>query len=125
MDEEKYYEFVDLYKNPEHFGKLKEFDISEEDYSSSCGDRFNVYLKIEKDKIKDASFEGSGCIISTVSVSKVCGYILGKSLTDVKGMGLEDVKKIVGVNQISISRIPCAMIGLETIKKALNSKNRQ
>jgi NifU-like protein involved in Fe-S cluster formation len=123
MDEAKYYEFVDLYKNPEHFGKLKDYNLSEEEYSTSCGDRFRVYIKMDKKKVKEASFEGSGCIIATVSISKVCGYIIGKTKEEIIKMGLDDVKKIVGVDQISLSRISCATIGLETIKKALaNSK---
>lgn len=122
MDEEKYYEFIDLYKNPEHFGKLKEYDVSEEDYSSSCGDVFKVYVKLDDNKIKDASFEGSGCIISTVSISKVCGDIINKSIEDVEKMTLENVKSIIGVEKISLSRVPCAMVGLETIRKALKKK---
>jgi NifU-like protein involved in Fe-S cluster formation len=121
MDESKYYEFIDLYKNPEHFGKLKDFDASEENYSSSCGDKFVVYIKMDSGSIRDISFEGNGCIISTVSLSKLCGAIIGKRTAEVDNMQISDVKKLIGVDQISLSRIPCAMIGLETVKKALKS----
>lgn len=123
MDESRYYELVDLYKNPEHKGKLDDFDFKAEEYSSSCGDKFSVYIKMDGERIKEASFEGNGCIISTVSISKVCGAITGKTTGGVESMGLEDVKKLLGIDKISLSRIPCATIGLETIKKALNKKS--
>jgi nitrogen fixation NifU-like protein len=119
MDEEKYYDFIDLYKDPEHKGKPEAFDLSEEGYSTSCGDSFNVYIKLDGDRIRDVSFEGNGCIISTVSISKLCGYAVGKNIEDVKKLGLDDIKKLIGIEHISTSRIGCAMVGLETIKKAL------
>jgi NifU-like protein involved in Fe-S cluster formation len=119
MDEDKYYELIDIYKNPEHSGKLQDFDVSEEGYSTSCGDTFNVYLKMENGTIKEASFEGNGCIISTVSISKLCSEVVGKSSDKVNSMGLEDVKRIIGIDHISASRVGCALVGLETIKKAL------
>ena len=122
MDESKYYEFIDLYKNPEHFGKPARFDLSEEGYSQSCGDKFAVYIEMDGGNIRDAFFEGSGCIISTVSLSKLCGAMIGKPVAEVEKMQLADVKKLIGVDQISLSRIPCAMIGLETVKKALKSR---
>ncbi len=121
MNEEKYYEFVDLYKNPDHKGKLKDFDFKAEEYSSSCGDVFTVYLKMENGKVKDATFEGNGCIISTVSISKTCGDIVGKTPEEIKKMSLGEIKKIVGVDEISLSRIKCATIGLDTIKEALRN----
>ncbi len=119
MDEEKYYEFVDLYKNPEHHGKPEDYDVAEEEHSSSCGDVFKVYIKMDGGRIKNASFDGSGCIISTVSISTTCGEVIGKTADEVQRMNLDDVKRIVGVDQISLSRIKCATIGLETIKKTL------
>ncbi len=119
MDEEKYYEFIDLYKDPEHKGKLEDFDLSEEGYSTSCGDSFSVYIKLDGDKINKVSFDGNGCIISTVSLSKLCGYLPGKDTGEVKNMTLDDIKKLIGIEHIGSSRIGCAMVGLETIKKAL------
>lgn len=115
-----YYDMVDLYKNPHHYGKLKEFDLHSEDSSSSCSDSFAVYIKTDAGHIADLSFDGSGCIISTVSMSKVCDFLVGKELSKVKYMGLEDVKKLIGIDKISMNRINCAMIGLETIKKAVS-----
>lgn len=115
-----YYDMVDVYKNPHHYGKLKEFDLHSEGSSSSCSDSFVVYVKTDTGKISDISFEGSGCVVSTVSMSKVCDFLVGKDISVIKDMGLEDIKKLIGVDNISMNRVNCAMIGLKTIKKAVS-----
>lgn len=122
MDEEKYYDMIELYKHPEHFGKPEDFDVEHEEYSSSCGDVFKVYLKMDGDIVKDASFEGSGCVISTISISKLCGEITGKKIHDILSMNLDDIKRIISVDAINSSRVKCATIGLETVKAALSKR---
>ena len=59
---------LDHHKKPRNFRKL-EGGRHVEGYNPLCGDRVTVYLKMEGDVIKDISFEGSGCAISTASAS--------------------------------------------------------
>jgi nitrogen fixation NifU-like protein len=47
-----------------------------------CGDRVTVFLEIEGDKIKDVSFEGRGCAISTASASLMTEVLKGKTLAE-------------------------------------------
>jgi nitrogen fixation NifU-like protein len=47
-----------------------------------CGDRVTVYLEIEGDRIKDVSFEGRGCAISTASASLMTEVLKGKTLAE-------------------------------------------
>ena len=123
MEDDKFYELVELYRNPEHYGKLSKYNYSEAGYSPSCGDKFSVYLDVENGIIKDASFDGKGCVISTVSLSKLCSYIIGKPLKEVKEMELKDIKNLLGMDEISISRVKCATVGLDTIKKIYKEIN--
>ncbi|MCL4399317.1 iron-sulfur cluster assembly scaffold protein [Candidatus Parvarchaeota archaeon] len=119
MDDDRFYQLMEIYRNPEHQGELEDFDRSSEGYSSSCGDRFKVFIKLEKGRIKNISFRGDGCVVSTVSISKVCGYVIGKTAQEVEKMDIEDIKDLIGIQNISVSRVKCATIGLETIKQAL------
>ena len=114
-----YYDMIDLYKSPHHFGKPDKFDLFSEESSESCSDTFSVYIKTSEGRIEDVSFQGSGCVISTVSFSKLCDFLIGKELSAVKSLGLEDIKKMIGIDKISANRINCALIGLETVKKAV------
>ncbi|MGI6377500.1 SUF system NifU family Fe-S cluster assembly protein [bacterium] len=55
--------------------------------SVSCIDDFYIYLKVEKDVVKDVCFEGVGCAISTATTSVMTELVKGKSV--------EEAKKIV------------------------------
>ena len=117
MGDDKFYELVELYRNPEHYGKLSKYNYSEEGYSPSCGDKFSVYLEVENGLIKDASFDGKGCVISTVSLSKLCDFLIDKQIKEVEKMELKDIENLLGIKDISISRVKCATVGLDAIKK--------
>ncbi len=120
MDEEKLYDLIDVYRDPPNFGKLEKFDLEEEGYSPSCGDRFKLYLCINDGIIRKASFDGNGCVISTVSASKLCSFVIGKTPSEVKQLTFSDIKKILGIDNISASRVKCATVALEAIKSAVN-----
>jgi nitrogen fixation NifU-like protein len=124
MEDDKFYELVDLYRNPDHYGKPETFNFSGEGYSASCGDKFRVYLRVEGGIVKDASFEGKGCVISTVSLSKLCSYLIGRKIRDVEEMNLESIKKLIGIADISISRVKCATVGLNTVKNISREINK-
>src|SRR5579863_2338448 len=47
-----------------------------------CGDRVTVYLELDGDRIKDVSFEGRGCAISTASASLMTEVLKGKTLEE-------------------------------------------
>ncbi len=121
MEDDKFYELVEIYRDPAHYGKPEIFNYKEEGFSSSCGDKFILYLNIDGGTVKDAGFEGKGCVISTVSISKLCDEMIGKSIKEVDKMNLDTIKQLLGLDNISISRIKCATVGLEAAQKI--SKN--
>ena len=124
MEDDKFYELVEAYRNPEHFGKPEKYDYFSDEYSPSCGDKFTVYMDVRDGIIQNTSFYGKGCVISTVSLSKLCGFLIGKRLEDVKNLTLEDIKNLIGIDEISISRIKCATIGLDAVKKLYSQANK-
>ena len=86
----------------------------------SCGDEVKIYLDIQDDVIKDASYQITGCSISTSFT-----YLL---VEKIKGLRVEDVKKItnesffdfLGVEPVSSGRIKCALIALIAVRYALS-----
>jgi nitrogen fixation NifU-like protein len=123
MDEMKFYELSELYKNPPHFGKMSDYTYSYEGFSPSCGDDFTVYLKIKDDNIEDASFFGYGCVISTISLSKLCDYIIGKKKDILNEIDLAKIESLVGIDKINPSRVKCATLGVDSFKKAISKEN--
>ena len=76
---------LDNYQNP--FNKK---DIGDSTYikvntnNESCIDNLDIYFKVEGGFIKDASFNGEACAISTSATSIMLRNLVGKSVDDVK-----------------------------------------
>lgn len=73
---------LDHNKNPRNYGKLDPHSHMKEGYNPLCGDHFFVYLNVEKDRISDIRFEGSGCAISKSSASLMTTLLKGKTLEE-------------------------------------------
>ena len=105
-----------------------------EGYNPLCGDRLKLYLKMEGDFVKDVSFVGSGCAISTASASLMSESLKGKTreealklldkfhellTTDTEVS--KDLGKLVvfcGVREYP-ARVKCATLAWHTLKSAL------
>jgi nitrogen fixation NifU-like protein len=70
---------LDHNKKPRNFHKLENANYRAEGYNPLCGDQLNVYLHLEDDRVKDVSFEGSGCAISKASASMMTQAVKGKT----------------------------------------------
>jgi nitrogen fixation protein NifU and related proteins len=73
---------LDHQKKPRNFRKLDEASRHVEGYNPLCGDKVTIYLKVEGGVIKDVSFQGSGCAISTASASMMTEILKGKTLAE-------------------------------------------
>ena len=71
---------LDHGKKPRNFGKCNKFNHDAEGHNPLCGDNIHVYLSLDTEKkVKDISFEGSGCAISVASSSIMTEIVKGKS----------------------------------------------
>ncbi len=71
---------LDHGKKPRNFGKCNKFNHDAEGHNPLCGDNIHVYLSLDSEKkVKDISFEGSGCAISVASSSIMTEIVKGKS----------------------------------------------
>ena len=74
---------IDNYKNP--FNKSGSDELNYEKINSnseSCIDDIDLYIDIEKKRIKDIRFNGEACAISTASTSIMLKNIIGKSVNE-------------------------------------------
>lgn len=80
---ELYQEMIlDHHRHPRNFGKLPDANRHAEGFNPLCGDRVTVYLALEGDRIRDLSFEGSGCAICMASGSLMTDAIKGHTLAE-------------------------------------------
>ena len=82
---ELYQELIlDHTKKPRNFRKLETANSKADGHNPLCGDKVTVYLEMENDVVKDVSFQGSGCAISTASASMMTESLKGKTKAEVE-----------------------------------------
>ena len=109
---------MDHYKNPRNSGSLDDPTISHSEANYSCGDKVNLDLIIEGDKIIDIKFVGTGCAISVASMSIIGEWIKQKTMSQILEMTEKDVHNHLGV-PIGDRRRKCALLSLLTLKNAI------
>ena len=73
---------LDHNRNPRHRGPLARHNHHADGHNPLCGDRITIYAQVEDGVIRDVSFEGSGCAISTASASLMTGAVVGKTVAE-------------------------------------------
>ena len=127
---------LDHSKRPRNCHQMDDASSRAEGYNPLCGDKIKLYVKLENDVVKDASFLGSGCAISTASASLMTETLKGKTraealelleefhklLTTDTPVGQELGKLVVffGVRDYP-ARVKCATLALHTLKSALTT----
>lgn len=127
---------IDHSRSPRNCRRLTGANRSAEGFNPLCGDRLTLYLKICHGVIEDASFEGSGCAISTASASLMTDAIKGKTEAQaqallsgfhalVTGSGpaqasapLGKLAVLGGVREFP-ARVKCATLAWHTLQAAL------
>ena len=127
---------LDHSKRPRNCHPMDDANRRAEGYNPLCGDKLKLFLKIEDDVVKDVSFVGSGCAISTASASLMTESLKGKTrgealklldhfheLLTTDAAIREDLGKLVvfcGVRDYP-ARVKCATLAWHTLRSALTS----
>jgi len=126
---------LDHSKRPRNCHPMEDANRKAEGYNPLCGDKLKLYLKMENDVVKDVSFVGSGCAISTASASLMTESLKGKTraeallvmekfhdLLTTDSPVTQELGKLVvfcGVRDYP-ARVKCATLAWHTLKSALN-----
>jgi nitrogen fixation protein NifU and related proteins len=73
---------LDHNRAPRNYRVIEDANRRMEGHNPLCGDRLTVWLKLEDDRIRDVSFQGSGCAISRASASLMTQAVAGKTRTE-------------------------------------------
>jgi len=113
-------DILEHYHNPLNSGKLDNPTHECCANNPTCGDKICVTIDVINDVINDVNFEGEGCAISQAATSMITDKIKGDSVSNAIAITKDDIIEILGVD-IGIGRIRCALLGIETIQKALRN----
>jgi len=109
---------LDHYKNPRNAGHLEHATTTADGVNPLCGDELSVELEIEGDTVQDVRFNGRGCAISQAAASMISDVVKGKTVTEVRALGSEDVLEELGI-PLSPIRLKCALLSVNVLRVAL------
>ncbi|MBD3360699.1 SUF system NifU family Fe-S cluster assembly protein [Candidatus Peregrinibacteria bacterium] len=113
---------LDHFKNPRNKGIIKNPTKTAEKENTLCGDKIRIDLLLDKNKkVRKIRFSGEGCAISQASASMLTEKLHGKPLSQIKKIPPKEIYKMLGI-EISPARSKCALLSLETVKKAVNGR---
>lgn len=128
---------LDHGRRPRNFRRLQDANRTAEGYNPLCGDKVKIFVQMDGDTVKDISFEGSGCAISTASASIMTETLKGKSRAEAEALfetfhdlvtgqkpkldasDLGKLEVFSGVSEFPI-RVKCATLSWHTLRSALN-----
>jgi len=109
---------IDYYLRKKNVGIIKGAETVDS-HMGFCGDSMKVYLKVEKDIIKNAKFQAIGCAGAFASGSALTEMIKGKTLKEAKKITEHDVIKNLGT--LPGPKIHCARLAVDALKKTIET----
>ena len=141
MVDDLYQEIIlDHSKRPRNCHTMDDATRKADGYNPLCGDKLKLFLKMDGDVVRDLSFVGSGCAISTASASLMTETLTGKSREEALQMmerfhdllttdvpvtkELGKLKVFGGVREYP-ARVKCATLAWHTLKSALTGNTAE
>lgn len=129
---------IDHAKRPRNFGELGPGAVSVEGYNPLCGDRIRLYVARVDGRLRELTFTGSGCAISTASASMMTEALKGKTVAEAEDLAErfqrlvtapmdavldeEELGKLAifaGVREFPV-RVKCATLAWHSLRSALH-----
>ncbi len=131
---------LDHNRQPRNFRALEGASRRAIGHNPLCGDKVTVYLDLEGDRLREITFQGSGCAISKASASMMTEILKGKSRSEAEvlfkafhglvtgdsrptpeGPGLGKLVVFSGVSDYPV-RVKCATLAWHTLRAALDHR---
>lgn len=109
---------LDHYQHPHHAGSLSNPTIKINGENPLCGDKISLELIIKDGVVADVGFIGTGCAISQAAMSLLTDEVKGKNISVLKKLTPIQMYNLLHI-PISAGRVKCALLGLNTLQKAL------
>jgi nitrogen fixation NifU-like protein len=126
---------IDHNRRPRNFGRLEHPDAHAEGFNPLCGDRLELDVALDGERIRDLRFEGKGCAISMASASLMTEALKGRTRAEAQRyfqevhdlltradftptLELGKLAALSGVREFPV-RVKCASLCWHTLNAAL------
>jgi nitrogen fixation protein NifU and related proteins len=132
---------LDHGRRPRNLRSMEQPSRTAEGYNPLCGDKVKIFVKLDGDIVRDISFEGAGCAISTASASIMTETLKGKTRSEAEELfqafhdlvtgrqpqidapELGKLEVFSGVSEFPI-RVKCATLSWHTLRAALDGEGQ-
>jgi nitrogen fixation protein NifU and related proteins len=90
---------LDHCKKPRNFHEILSATRTAQGHNPLCGDNLKLFLTMDGEVIKDASFVGSGCCISKASASLMTDDVKGKTKAEAEAT-FEKVREMITTGEV-------------------------
>ena len=126
-------------RTPAHSARPDGFDVSARGDNPMCGDRVQVWVKVDSDAVTGVGFEARGCAISIASADLMAETVAGMRAETVRGLfadfesmvrsgacpdcgpEMDRLKPLSGVHEYP-SRVKCATLPWHALVAALDGE---
>ena len=131
---------MDHIRNARNFCELQTANRKAHGVNPLCGDIFNVYVRVEDERVVEASFQCECCGISMASASVMTEAITGRTVSEARSLyryferlltepagpldqpGDDDQLAVLALIREFPSRVNCALLGWKTLDAALDGQ---
>ncbi len=110
---------IEHFSNPHNVGELEGANAIGEVGNARCGDIMRMYLKIEDDVIKDASFKTFGCCAAIASSSVTTDLIKGMTIDE--ALKFKNATVVEALEGLPPTKVHCSVLAEEAIKQAIDN----
>lgn len=126
-------------RNPRNFRTMDDANRQVDGFNPLCGDKITLFLRVEDGVIRDVSFQGQGCAISTASASLMTEIVQGKTEAEVEHLfdvfhrittGVDDTVNLEDLGKLAVlagvraypARVKCATLAWHSLQAALKNQ---
>ncbi len=125
-------------RHPAHQTRLEPFDGAAKGDNPMCGDRVEVRIRLDGDRVAQAGFEARGCAISVASADLMAEAVAGKTAPEIHDLAMQframvrtgtcdrcaaamdALRPLAGVHEYP-SRLKCATLPWDALLGALEN----
>jgi len=114
----KYPKFLmEHFQNPKNVGEISDPDGVGTVGNASCGDIMQMFIKVNGDRITEATFKTFGCGAAIATSSILTERIKGATLEQALKISEETSKEVL--SQLPKEKVPCFTLATDALKLAI------
>lgn len=113
---------IELFKNPKNIGEMENPTVSVVEGDPQCGDMYQMFLKIEDDKIIDAKFLSFGCAANIATGSATTELVKGMTVDEAEKISIKDIARELSLPSL---KMHCAVLAYKALRKAIEKYKQE